>query len=111
MDAVPVSLEEAARVDGANSIQVLKNVIIPLMKPGILTVLIYVFTGAWGNFFTPFFYCSPRRNIRQQSEFISILMMVVSLSMENWQRTLWFICCPALCCMRLHRNLCHRALL
>ena len=54
MDAVPVSLEEAARVDGANSIQVLKNVIIPLMKPGILTVLIYVFTGAWGNFFTPF---------------------------------------------------------
>ena len=42
MDAVPVSLEEAARVDGANSIQVLKNVII------------HVFTGAWGNFFTPF---------------------------------------------------------
>lgn len=54
MDAVPVSLEEAARVDGANSLQVLKAVIIPLMKPGILTVLIYVFTGVWGNFFTPF---------------------------------------------------------
>lgn len=54
MDAVPVSLEEAAKVDGADTVKVLKHIIIPLMKPGILTVLIYVFSGVWGNFFTPF---------------------------------------------------------
>lgn len=54
MDSVPISLEEAAKVDGANALQVLRMVVIPLMKPGILTVFIYVFTGVWGNFFTPF---------------------------------------------------------
>lgn len=54
MDSVPVTLEEAAKVDGAGAISVLKKIIMPLMKPGIFTVLIYVFTGVWGNFFTPF---------------------------------------------------------
>lgn len=54
MDSVPVTLEEAAKVDGAGAIDVLRKVIMPLMKPGIFTVLIYVFTGVWGNFFTPF---------------------------------------------------------
>lgn len=54
MDSVPLSLEEAARVDGANAMTVLRKIIMPLMKPGIFTVLIYVFTGVWGNFFTPF---------------------------------------------------------
>ncbi|NLU52835.1 MAG: carbohydrate ABC transporter permease [Clostridiaceae bacterium] len=54
MDSVPVSLEEAARVDGANSLVAMRHIIMPLMIPGILTVSIYVFTGAWGNFFVPF---------------------------------------------------------
>ncbi len=54
MDSVPVSLEEAAKVDGATSLKALKDIIIPLMKPGIFTVIIYVFTGVWGNFFVPF---------------------------------------------------------
>ena len=54
MDSVPVSLEEAAKVDGANTMTALTRIILPLMKPGIFTVLIYVFTGVWGNFFVPF---------------------------------------------------------
>lgn len=54
MDSVPVSLEEAAKVDGASTLTALMNIIIPLMKPGIFTVTIYVFTGVWGNFFVPF---------------------------------------------------------
>lgn len=54
MDSVPISLEEAAKVDGANTVKVLRYIIMPLMKPGIFTVLIYVFSGVWGNFFTPF---------------------------------------------------------
>ena len=54
MDSVPVSLEEAAKVDGASTLTILRGIIMPLMKPGIFTVLIYVFSGVWGNFFTPF---------------------------------------------------------
>ncbi|MFD4959537.1 carbohydrate ABC transporter permease [Microbacterium sp. NPDC058389] len=54
MDSVPISLEEAAWVDGAGSMQALARIVVPLMRPGIGVVFIFVFTGAWGNFFVPF---------------------------------------------------------
>lgn len=54
MDAVPVSLEEAAWVDGVGTFRTMLHIIVPLMVPGLSTVLIYVFTNAWGNFFVPF---------------------------------------------------------
>ena len=54
MDSVPVSLEEAAWVDGASSMGTLRKIVIPLMRPGIAVVFIYVFIQAWGNFFVPF---------------------------------------------------------
>ncbi len=54
MDSVPVSLEEAAWVDGAGSMTALRRIVIPLMRPGIAVVFIFVFTQAWGNFFVPF---------------------------------------------------------
>lgn len=54
MDAVPVSLEEAAWVDGVGRLEAMRLIVVPLMVPGLNTVLIYVFTNAWGNFFIPF---------------------------------------------------------
>jgi multiple sugar transport system permease protein len=54
MDSVPVSLEEAAWVDGASSMRALGSIVLPLMRPGIAVVTIFVFTQAWGNFFVPF---------------------------------------------------------
>jgi len=54
MDSVPVSLEEAAWVDGAGAMQTLARIVVPLMRPGIAVVFIFVFTQAWGNFFVPF---------------------------------------------------------
>lgn len=54
MDSVPISLEEAAWVDGATSMTALARVVLPLMRPGIGVVFIFVFTTAWGNFFVPF---------------------------------------------------------
>lgn len=54
MDSVPLSLEEAAWVDGASAMQALRSIVIPLMRPGIAVVGIFVFLQAWGNFFVPF---------------------------------------------------------
>lgn len=54
MDSVPISLEEASWVDGASGMTALWRIVVPLMKPGIAVVFIYVFTAAWGNFFVPF---------------------------------------------------------
>ncbi|MBZ4487853.1 carbohydrate ABC transporter permease [Microbacterium sp. cx-55] len=54
MDSVPISLEEAAWVDGASAMRALGQIVLPLMRPGIGVVFIFVFTQAWGNFFVPF---------------------------------------------------------
>jgi multiple sugar transport system permease protein len=54
MDSVPVTLEEAAWVDGASMMKTLTSIVIPLMRPGLAVVFIFVFIGAWGNFFVPF---------------------------------------------------------
>ena len=54
VDAVPISLEEAAWVDGASSMKTLWTVVVPLVRPGIAVVFIFVFVQAWGNFFVPF---------------------------------------------------------
>jgi multiple sugar transport system permease protein len=54
MDSVPVVLEEAAWADGASMMTTRWRIVVPLMRPGIAVVFIFVFVGAWGNFFVPF---------------------------------------------------------
>ncbi len=54
MDSVPISLEEAAWVDGSGRFRGILKVVMPLMLPGIFTIAIYTFSGCWGNFFVPF---------------------------------------------------------
>jgi multiple sugar transport system permease protein len=54
MDAVPVSLEEAAWVDGASGLTALRTIVLPLMRQGLGVVFIFVVIQAWGNFFVPF---------------------------------------------------------
>jgi multiple sugar transport system permease protein len=54
MDAVPISLEEAAWTDGAGWFQSLRTIILPLMVPGLTVVFVFTFVAQWGNFFVPF---------------------------------------------------------
>jgi multiple sugar transport system permease protein len=53
-DQVPIELEEAARVDGAGRIRVFTQIVLPLSRPIIAAVSIFVFIGAWNNFLWPF---------------------------------------------------------
>ena len=47
---VPIGIEEAAKIDGANKIQVFLQVVIPLVAPGIVTTAIYTFINVWNEF-------------------------------------------------------------
>lgn len=49
-DTIPKSLDEAARVDGANRLQVMIKVILPLSKPIIIYTVLTAFMGPWGDF-------------------------------------------------------------
>jgi len=50
MDNIPVSYEEAAMVDGASFLQTIREVILPLTKPGLAVVLIFVWLAGWNEF-------------------------------------------------------------
>lgn len=55
---IPIELEEAAAIDGANFLQRIITVVMPLMKPAVATVCIINFISCLNNFFTPLFYAN-----------------------------------------------------
>ena len=50
-DALPKEIEEAARMDGANSLQLLVLTLLPLVWPGVVTVCLFAFLNSWNEFF------------------------------------------------------------
>jgi multiple sugar transport system permease protein len=54
--SIPVSLDEAARLDGANSFQIYSRVVLPLLKPAIATVVIIKGITVYNDFYIPFLY-------------------------------------------------------
>ncbi len=53
MLGIPRAMDEAAAIDGATHWQVFWNVIMPLARPGIITLCIFTFMGNYGSFFWP----------------------------------------------------------
>ena len=47
---VPIGIEEAAYIDGANRFQVFTRIVLPLVRPGIVSTAIYTFINAWNEF-------------------------------------------------------------
>ena len=58
-DTLPISLEEAARMDGASHMKILTAIIIPIATPGIAAAAILTFLGAWGLYAVPLIF-SPK---------------------------------------------------
>ncbi|MBQ1681696.1 MAG: carbohydrate ABC transporter permease [Agathobacter sp.] len=50
---LPLSLIEAARIDGAGEFKIFNTMVVPLMKPAIAVQAIFCFVGSWNNFFVP----------------------------------------------------------
>ncbi|MEA5521528.1 carbohydrate ABC transporter permease [Limnoraphis robusta CCNP1315] len=50
---IPVELEEAAALDGANPWQILLQVILPCAKPALVTLFLFTFIGEWNDLFKP----------------------------------------------------------
>ncbi|MDR7532065.1 MAG: carbohydrate ABC transporter permease [Armatimonadota bacterium] len=48
---IPTELDDAARVDGAGNVRILLSIIVPLAKPALAALVIYMFTFAWNEFF------------------------------------------------------------
>lgn len=53
MMSIPKSLDEAAEIDGASTWQVFWQIILPLSRPGLITLTIFTFMGNYNSFFWP----------------------------------------------------------
>lgn len=50
---LPISLVEAARIDGSGELHTFNRIVLPLMKPAISVQMIFTFVTSWNNYFTP----------------------------------------------------------
>ncbi len=50
---IPVEIEEAAAIDGANRLQILWRVMLPLSRPALVTLFLFTFIGEWNDLFKP----------------------------------------------------------
>ncbi len=53
LKAVPLELEEAARIDGCSELGIWWNIMIPAIRPALFTLAIFVFIGSWSDFIWP----------------------------------------------------------
>lgn len=51
--SLPISLVEAARIDGSNEFRTFNTIVLPIMKPAVAVQAIFTFVGSWNNYFIP----------------------------------------------------------
>ncbi|MFE5887225.1 carbohydrate ABC transporter permease [Streptomyces hydrogenans] len=62
VEALPVELVEAARMDGAHSLRIIWHVVFPVARPAMAVLGMLVFVQAWNDFFWPFIALTPDGN-------------------------------------------------
>ncbi|MDE6926256.1 MAG: carbohydrate ABC transporter permease [Acetatifactor sp.] len=51
--SLPLSLVEAARIDGSREFRTFNQIVLPIMKPAMAVQAIFTFVGSWNNYFVP----------------------------------------------------------
>jgi len=74
MDGLPFSLQESAKMDGANDFTIFYRIILPLCKPVLATIALFVAVGQWNNWFDNYLYNSMNDKLTTlQYELMKIL--------------------------------------
>lgn len=87
LENISVSLDESAIVDGASYFTVFFKILLPLLRPAIVTVLIIKGVSVYNDFYTPFLYMSSRK------------LVMISTSLFNFQGpygTRWEVICAGI---------------
>ena len=57
-EEIPYELTEAAEIDGAGFFRTFYQIILPLAKPGFVTLILFSFTWTWNDYINPLIYCN-----------------------------------------------------
>ena len=77
-DSIPMSIVESAHLDGANDFTILFRLIIPLSKPVLATVALWVIVGHWNDYMNPLVLISKTNNFTLQLKLKSLVLAAES---------------------------------
>ena len=80
---LPKSFEESAIMDGANEIQVLLRIVIPLSMPVLATIALFYAVGKWNSFMDALFYINSRSKQPIQLRLYQIIMQSAALETSS----------------------------
>jgi putative aldouronate transport system permease protein len=87
IDGIPISLQESARIDGANDFVIFYKIIMPLCIPVIATISLFIAVGQWNSWFDTYLYASGRQNLSTlQFELVKILQNTSASVGQNASR-------------------------
>lgn len=61
---IPRDYEEAARVDGANTLQILLRIYVPLLRPALIVLVIFQFVAVWNDYLNPLVFAAGNKEIQ-----------------------------------------------
>ncbi|MDR2104069.1 MAG: carbohydrate ABC transporter permease [Treponema sp.] len=64
--SIPMSMVESARIDGAHDYRILFNIIIPLSKPVLATIALWIIVGHWNDYLNPLIFLGDRNKYTLQ---------------------------------------------
>lgn len=82
MNSISISLQEAAELDGANPVQYLLKIVLPLSKPVLAVVGLYYAVGHWNDYYSALLYIYDRELSPLQTVLREVLVSVTSVSAE-----------------------------
>lgn len=62
MLGIPYELSEAARIDGCGELKIYADIILPMCKPGIATLVVFTFNFMWNDYMAPMIYLNSDKN-------------------------------------------------
>lgn len=74
MDGLPFALQESAKLDGANDFMIFYKIILPLCKPVLATIALFLAVGQWNEWFTTYLYNGNKAHLTTlQFELMKVL--------------------------------------
>lgn len=79
---IPEELTDAARIDGANGMQIFTRIAVPLSKPIIAVLMLFYGVGHWNNFMTPLIYL-PNPDLHPLSLYLRRILVLGTMNYET----------------------------
>ena len=81
MQNIPQALDEAAFIDGCSKYSIFRRIVLPLIKPALVTSMIFAAYWKWGDFFSPMIYLT---DIKKYTLSVALKMFTDPAAQSDW---------------------------